>query len=146
MKRQTDARLAYELALGKRVSDVHWWRTRQLLNQHQLELTASNLQLLVRLRRLIPKSCIGVAGLLEAYHRAEALTARMGGNLKGAEIANILAEQGILPHRTTLGRWFKKAAGGFRKKRDYTPEEIKNILISAFLWKANNLNKLSQAS
>ena len=146
MKQDKEARLAYELALGKRVSDVHWWRTKKLLALHELPATITNLQLLVKLRRLVPKSAVGVSGLLEAYSRAEKVTSKLSQRLTGGEISNILAQQGILPHRTTLGRWFKKAAGGYKKKREYNPEEIKKILISAFLWKASQPNRLPKAS
>lgn len=141
-----DARLAYELAIGRRVTDSHWWRTRKLLLLHQLKITAKNVQFLAALRKQIPKSAIGVSGLLDAYHRAESLTAKMGGTLKGAEIVNILLQYGITAHRTTIGRWFKKSAGGFKKKRDYTPKQIQGILINAFLWKASSTGKLPQVS
>ncbi|NER27251.1 MAG: hypothetical protein F6J89_06335 [Symploca sp. SIO1C4] len=146
MSTHEDARLAYELAIGKRVSDAHWWRTRKLLTNHRLEITATNAQFLVALRKQIPKSAIGVSGLLDAYHRAESLTAKMGGTMTGAEVSNILLQFGITAHRTTISRWFKKAAGGYQKKRDYTPEEIKGILISAFLYKASQTGKLPQVS
>lgn len=146
MTTHEDTRLAYELAIGRRVTDVHWWRTRKLLQKHQLKITALNVQFLVELRKQIPKSAIGVSGLLDAYHRAESLTAKMGGTLKGAEVTNILLQFGITAHRTTISRWFKKSAGGYQKKRDYTPEEIKGILISAFLYKASHTGKLPKVS
>ncbi|NEP00418.1 MAG: hypothetical protein F6K58_17405 [Symploca sp. SIO2E9] len=141
-----DVRLAYELAIGRRVTDTHWWRTRKLLQKHQMKITAKNAQFLVELRKQIPKSAVGVSGLLDAYHKAETLTKKVGGTMTGAEVTNILQQFGITAHRTTISRWFKKAAGGYQKKRDYTPEEIKGILISAFLYKASQTGKLPQVS
>jgi hypothetical protein len=140
-----EARLAYELALGKRVSDNHWWRTRKLLQKHNLDLTVRNIHLLIDLRKQIPKSAVAVSGLLTAYEKAEQLTKKVKGTLKGIEIVNILANYEVTPHRTTISRWFKKAAGGYKRNREYIPEEVRSILIDGFIYKASNIGKLNQA-
>ncbi|MGB7440697.1 MAG: hypothetical protein WA919_06485 [Coleofasciculaceae cyanobacterium] len=144
---EQDARLAYELAVGRRVSDNHWWRTTKLLRKHKLEITVKNLQFFAQLRKEIPKSAVGIAGLLDAYHRADELTKRLKGNLKGGEIVQILSQFQVTAHRTTISRWFKKAAGGYRRKRDYSPKQVQSILIAAFLYRASNPdNKLPTAN
>ena len=136
-------RLAYELALGKRCSDNHWWRTRCLLKRHNLAITSCNLQLLARLRQLLPRTAVGVDGLLEAYNQALILTEKARSQIQGSELVLLLNRHGIQAHRTTVGRWFKKAAGGYSHNRYYLPQEVQGILICAFLYKASQTNKFS---
>lgn len=138
-------RLAYELAVGKRVSDNHWYLTRRLLSEHKLELSTENVQFWAELRQQVPKTAIGVHGLLEAYHRANKLLDRARKNFKGSEVTQILFQFGITPNQSTISRWFK-SLGGYKKNREYQPKQIKKILIRAFIYKAQNSTKLPQAN
>lgn len=143
-----DARLAYELSMKRRISDTQWWKVRKLLTKHKLEVTATNAQFWAKLRQKVPRTAVGVDGLIDAYRRADELTKRAKGTLKGSEIVKILLQFGISAHRTTIGRWFSKSAGGYKQNREYKPEEVRDILIDAFLYKAtrDNSDKLPKAN
>lgn len=141
-EQNSEARLAYELIMG-RVSDSHWFRTKRLLKAHNLELTAKNIQFFAELRKLMPRSALGVKGLLESYKKAEELLRKSPQSFKGSEILGILNQYGIRPHQTTISHWFKPL-GGYRKDREYSPEDVKNLLIRAFLYKAQFSQKLPE--
>lgn len=139
-----EARLAYELLIG-RVSDSHWFRVRQLLKQQNLELTPKNVQFFAELKKLMPRSALGVVGLIESYRKADELLSKSNRNYKGAEILGILQQYGVKPHQTTVSRWFRPI-GGYRKEREYSPDKVKNLLIQAFLYKAQFSTKLPEAN
>ncbi len=84
------ARLAYEVAVGKRVSDNHWYRTRKLLARHNLEINVENAQFFAELRKIIPRSAIGIEGLLDCYKKADEILSKSTQSLTGFEVLNIL--------------------------------------------------------
>ena len=141
-----DARLAYELARGTRCSDSHWWRTRQLMKRHKLEVNIKNAQLLAELREKVSKSALGIDGILDAYQKVDELLGKARGTFTGTEAMQMLLRYGVNAHQSTVSRWFKKYAGGFKKSREYKPEQLRDILIAAFLYKAQNSTKLPQAN
>ncbi len=133
-------RLAYELAIGKRVSDRHWYSIRNLLKRHQLEVNSTNVKFLAELRANVPKTAIGVDGLLDAYHRADQLITKTSKPFKGGDITAVLLQFGITAHQTTISRWFK-TIGGYKRTREYKPSQLKQILIRAFLYKAQHCSQ-----
>lgn len=137
-------RLAYELSLGNRCSDNHWYRTRKLLERHQLEVNAANVQLFAELRRAIPRSQIGISGLLECYRQATEVL-KNAQSLKGSKVLAVLRQYGVTPHQTTVSRWFR-GLGGYRKDREYTPDQLKAIFTAAFIYKAQHSTKLPEAN
>lgn len=139
---EQDARLAYEVALGKRISDRSWYSTKRLLAKHGLDLTIENLQFFATIRALIPRSCIGVCGILECYRKAEKIL-NSHASLKGSEVIGILAGYGVKPHQTTISRWFA-SIGGYRKDRAYSANQLKGILTQAFIYKAHFTTALPQ--
>ncbi len=118
-----------------RVSDCHWFRVKKLLRTHNLELTPKNIQFFAELRKLMPRSALGVAGLIESYRKAEEFLSKTSRTFRGSEILGIFHQYGIRPHQTTVSRWFKPI-GGYRKNKEYSPDKVKNLLIQAFLYKA----------
>ncbi|NEP63545.1 MAG: hypothetical protein F6K31_42720 [Symploca sp. SIO2G7] len=136
-----DLRAAYELAFGRTISDSQWWRVRGILGKHQLEINQVNLQLLAKLRLLLPGSAVAVSGLLTAYQEAEKLTQNTNTFIVGSELVEILRRVGVCPHRTTLSRWFNQVANGYKRNRQYSVEHVKSLLILAFLYKAKMLQK-----
>lgn len=138
------ARLAYEAIVG-RISDNHWYRTRKLLTRHRLEITVANVQFFASLRQAIPRSAIGVEGLLDCYQKADEILSKSNRTFKGYEVLDMLRKYGIAPHQTTVTRWFK-SLGGYRRNKDYSPENLKNIFASAFLYKAQHSSKLPEAN
>lgn len=139
-----DARLTYELALGKRISDRSWYSTKCLLSKHGLELTPDNLQFFAQVRVLIPRSAIGVSGILECYQKAEKILSSHA-SLKGSEIVSILSQYGVRPHQTTISRWFS-SIGGYRKNQSYPAGKLKVILTQAFIYKAHFATALPQGA
>ncbi len=117
-----------------------------MLERHDLEISIRNVQFLAELRRKIPKTAVGVAGLLDAYHKADELLSKARGTFKGAEVVRMLSQFGVNAHQSTISRWFKKSAGGYKRNREYQPKELKDILINAFLYKANQAIKLPEAN
>lgn len=139
------ARLAYETATGYRCSDNHWYRTRKLLEKHQLEVNSKNAQFFAELRKVIPRSAIGIEGLLDCYKKADEILSKSTQNLKGTEVLSILRQYGVSPHQTTISRWFQPL-GGYRKNKEYSPEQLKKLFATAFLYKAHHSIKLPEAN
>lgn len=145
MTKDKDARLAYELTRGGRCSDNHWYRIRQLLSRNNLEVNIKNAQFIAELRKVIPRSSVGVVVVLQCYQKAEELLAKTTQSVKGSDVLEILSQYDVTPHQSTISRWFQ-SIGGYRRNRLYTPEQLKNIFTSAFLYKAQFSTKLPQAN
>ncbi len=139
-----DARLAYELIVG-RCSDNHWRDVRKILAKNQMELSVENVQFFAEIRQIIPRSAIGVEGVLKCYSEAEKLLNKTSRKLKGLEVLHTLNEYGVKPHQSTVTRWFKPL-GGYRRNKEYSPHELKPIFTSAFIYKAMQSTKLPEAN
>jgi len=96
-----DARLAYELIVG-RCSDNHWRDVRKILAKNQMELSVENVQFFAEIRQIIPRSAIGVEGVLKCYSEAEKLLNKTSRRLKGLEVLTTLNQYGIKPHQSTV--------------------------------------------
>ncbi len=138
MNNEQAARLAYETIAG-RCCDNHWYKTKRLLREHSLEVSVENVQFFARLRQSIPRSAIGTKGLLTCYAEAKKIldTTKL---YQGSEVLALLQSYGVCPHQTTVSRWFRKL-GGYRRTREYTPEQLKVIFTQAFLYKAQYLGE-----
>lgn len=140
----SDPRLAYELIVG-RVTDNHWRDVKKILLKNQMELTVKNVQFFAEIRQIIPRSAIGISGVLKCYGEAEKLLSRTSRNLKGMEVLHVLNQYGVKPHQSTVTRWFKPL-GGYRKNKEYSPLDLKPIFTSAFVYQAMQSTKLSEAN
>lgn len=140
----SNPRLAYELIIG-RVSDNHWREVKKILLRNQMELTVKNVQFLAEVRRIIPRSAIGISGVLKCYGEAEKLLSKSTRNLKGMEVLQVLNQYGVKPHQSTVTRWFKPL-GGYRKNKEYSPVALKPIFTSAFVYQAMQSIKLPEAN
>jgi hypothetical protein len=136
------ARLAYEIAMG-RVSDSHWYRVKKILEHHKLEICPKNVQLFASIREQIPRSAIGVEGILDCYQKVEEILGKASRNFKGFEVLEMLHGYGVKPHQTTISRWFKPL-GGYRKNKEYPPEKLRNLFIQALIYKAQHSIKLPE--
>ena len=141
---EKDARLAYEVVRGSRCSDNHWYRTRKLLEQNNLEVNVKNAQFIAELKKAIPRSPIGVLGVLQCYQKADEILSKTSTSVKGFEILEMLRQYDVTPHQSTISRWFQ-GIGGYRKNRLYKPQDLKTIFTSAFLYKALHADKLPEA-
>ncbi len=137
----SDARLAYELHLGKRVSDNHWYKVKRNLEDGGFELTADTAVFYAKLKQHLPRTSVGTLKVFEHYQKAEKLLAQSASKIRGLEILEILSNQGINPHPATISRWFKPL-GGFRKTRLYYPEKLTPVLTAAFIYQTVNSTKL----
>jgi hypothetical protein len=135
-----DVRLAYEAIMG-RVSDNHWYRVKKLLVKHRLEISVSNIQFFAELRKLIPRSAIGVEGILECYRKVDQILGKSSRSFQGSEVLMMLSQYGVKPHQTTISRWFRPL-GGYRKQKEYSPDKLKSVFVQAFLYKAHFSTKL----
>lgn len=138
-----DARLAYETIMGRRVTDRHWHDVKKLLTKHNLPVSVENIQFFAEIRKIIPRSSIGVAGILECHEKAQTILAKAKQPIKGKEVLNILRQYQVTPHQTTVSRWFR-ALGGYRRDRQYSPKELKPILTNAFIYKAHHSLRLEE--
>ena len=130
----SNARLAYELIVG-RCSDNHWRLVRKTLFNNQMELTIENVQFFAEIRQIIPRSAIGVSGVIKCYGEAEKFLNKTTRKLKGLEVLNTLNQYGVKPHQSTVTRWFKPL-GGYRRNKEYSPQELKPIFTAAFIYRA----------
>jgi hypothetical protein len=138
------ARLAYEIAMG-RVSDSHWYRVKKILERHKLEICPKNVQLFASIRQQIPRSGIGVEGILDCYQKVEEILGKANRNFTGSEVLEMLHGYGVKPHQTTISRWFKPL-GGYRRNAEYSPDQkLRNIFIQALIYKAQHSTKLPEA-
>lgn len=135
----SDSRLAYEMCLGKRVSDSHWSQVRQRLSNQGLSIDSETVVFYAKVKKLIPRSN-GLLKALEAYNRAERLLVSPS-KITGSEVLDIFAREGIQPHPGTISRWFK-CVGGFRKTRSYLPEKLIPVLAKAFIFKVANTSQI----
>lgn len=110
-----------------------------------MELTVKNVQFLAEVRRIIPRSAIGISGVLKCYGEAEKLLSKSTRNLKGMEVLQVLNQYGVKPHQSTVTRWFKPL-GGYRKNKEYSPVALKPIFTSAFVYQAMQSIKLPEAN
>ena len=140
----SNARLAYELIVG-RCSDNHWRDVRKILAKNQMELTVENVQFFAEIRQIIPRSAIGVEGVLKCYAEAEKLLNKTSRKLKGLEVLTTLNQYGVKPHQSTVTRWFKPL-GGYRRNKEYSPHDLKPIFTSAFIYRAIQTTKLPEAN
>ncbi len=144
MSNLEDARLAYEVARGSRCSDNHWYNTRRLLARHGLEVNTENVQFFAELRQSIPRSAIGIEGLLDCYKKADEILSKSTQSLKGYRVLEILRQYGVSPHQSTISRWFQPL-GGYRRNREYPPQKLKSLFSTAFIYKAQHSTKLPEA-
>ncbi len=140
MKNDIDARIAYELFLGKRVSDTHWSQVKTRLTTQGLSVDNETVVFYAKVTKLIPRTLVGLDKVLEAYSRAERLLISPS-KITGTQVLDIFAREGINPHPGTVSRWFK-SVGGFRKNRAYLPEKLVPVLAKAFIYQTANSTKL----
>ncbi len=140
----SEARIEYELIFG-RCTDNHWRKIQKILQKNQMEVTPKNVKFFAEIRKIIPRCAIGVDGILTCYSKAEKLLSKTSNNITGVEVLNLLSTYGIKPHQSTVTRWFRHL-GGYKRDREYSPEDLKPILTNAFIYKAIHAHDLEELS
>jgi len=140
----SEARAEYELVFG-RCTDNHWRTVQKILKKNQMEVTPKNVKFFAEIRKIIPRCAIGVDGILTCYSTAEKLLSKTSHKLKGVEVLNLLSTYGIKPHQSTVTRWFRHL-GGYKRDKEYSPQDLKPILTNAFIYKALHSDNLEELS
>ena len=110
-----------------------------------MEVTPKNVRFLAEIRKVIPRCAIGVDGILASYVKAEKLLNVSSQNMKGSEVLGLLSRYGVKPHQSTITRWFRPL-GGYRKDKEYNPQDLKTIFTNAFIYKATHAQSLEELS
>ena len=140
----SEARLEYELTFG-RCTDNHWRNVQKILQKNQMEVTPKNVRFFAEIRKVIPRCAIGVDGILTCYSKADKLLNQTSRNIKGMEVLKLLSDYGINPHQSTITRWFRHL-GGYKRDKEYSPEDLKTIFTNAFIYKAIHAKTLEELS
>jgi hypothetical protein len=110
-----------------------------------MDLSVESVQFFAEIRKVIPRSAIGVQGVFKCYADADKLLKKTNRKIKGKEVLHTLNQYGVKPHQSTVTRWFKHL-GGYRKDKEYSPSELKKVFTSAFIYKAQLSTKLPEAN
>jgi len=110
-----------------------------------MEVSPKNVRFLAEIRKSIPRCAMGVDGILSSYAKAEKILNAATKSMKGSEVLTLLSRHGIKPHQSTITRWFRPL-GGYRKDKEYCPQELKSIFTNAFIYKAVHATKLEELS
>ena len=126
----------YEMRMGRRVADSHWWKVRKILENANIELTETNLDHYLEIRKLCPRYSVNFKILLQ---RIKAFNEYLGSKkqMTGLHFCYYLKSQNVKPHQATISRWFSPV-GGFKKDRVYSLKELSTIAIPAFSYQIKN--------
>lgn len=127
-------RLIYETLLGDRCSDVHWWRVKKAMKACGLDLDSNGFELFISLRKTSPK-------YYSQFHKVKAAVEQkadsIGNGMTGRDFTLYLEKEQIIPHQSTLSRWFVKA-GGYKAKAFYSKTVLIPITAIALIYKSRN--------
>jgi hypothetical protein len=125
-------RIIYEILMGLRVNDVHWWRTKNTMITAELPLTKSGFELFIALRKTSPR-------YFSQYHKIKGQVSKVessiGEGCTGEQFINLLEKLEIVPNKGTISRWFKNA-GGYKAKAFYAKQVLIPICAVALIYKA----------
>lgn len=142
MSEISEQRLEYELVMG-RISDATWYRICKSFSENKLELTTKNIRMYIEFRKATAKTAVSLTKHLKAFVEASELVDKCKTSTTGEEILNLLLKYGVRPHRTTITRWFKPL-GGFKKKSIYAKDEVRHVMSTAFVYRAEQMQKLKR--
>lgn len=133
---QENLRNIYERVLGKRVSDVTWYKNRQLLEQNGFQCNSENIRFLALIKKAGFRSNVSAIVVIKQYNKAQELLSKTNKLLSGKEIKQYLNDYGITPHQSTVSAWFKEL-GGYRRSQLYNPKDLVMLFTKAFIYKLN---------
>jgi hypothetical protein len=136
--KSTEVRFFYESVLGRRISDVQWWRVKKSFIQQGLALTTENLKWVGEFKKVLPHANLS-HGILAAYTNAQKL---IGSKelIQGEFLTELFNQQGVRIHPSTISRWFRPL-GGFRKSKFYPADKLQPIILAALIYKAKLSSK-----
>jgi hypothetical protein len=129
-----EARLLFELTLGKEVSNSYWWKVKSAFRKFSVDFSRENITCIAKAKRITIRPKVSPYTLIAAYLRAvEAVNKTHC--YTGKEVKRHLKNLGITPHQTTLNRWFNASVGAFSQYREYPSIDLISVFLSAFLYK-----------
>lgn len=131
----SEERRYYQQLIEDQCSDNHWRQVVNRLKKNKLEVTKQNLSFYVSIRKGIPRSAIGIDGILTLYSQVVKLTINSKVEYTGEDIHNLIKTKGIQPPQPTFCRWFTNI-GGYRKKKRYSAEQFKIVMLKALIYKS----------
>lgn len=131
----SEERRLYQELINDQCSDNHWRQVVNLLKRNKLEVTKENVSFFYSIRSSIPRSAIKIDGILTLYSQVVKLTMNNKAEYTGEKIHQMIKAKGILPPQPTFCRWFT-SLGGYRKKKKYTAEQFKVVMLKALIYKA----------
>jgi|GEM_PF-1111337 len=133
-----NARTIYETIMGQRCGDTHWWRVKKTMNACGLPMDKPGFELFIKLRRISPKH---YAQLHKVKKILDETTPVIGDGMTGRDFLNYLQRQGIMPHHSTVSRWFAKT-GGYKATAFYNKTVLVPITAMALIYKQRHLSSL----
>lgn len=134
-----EKRIVYETVLGRRCSDVHWWRVKGAMKACELPLDKPGFELFISLRKTSPKF---YAQLHKVKKILDKKASDIGEGMTGGEIIHYLKKERISPHQSTVSRWFVKA-GGYRVNGFYTRASVLPIIAMALIYQHKQATQIT---
>ncbi len=134
-----DLRKFYEDLIG-RVSDTTWFRLKAKFAKYNFDLTKTNLQMYVQIKSNIRRTKLKDLELVKVFSEIEVAAQKMKPIHTGEEILREIAKIHQLPHPTTISTWFREI-GGFGKKKKYSRDQLKVILLRSAIYKKAQTQK-----
>lgn len=135
-------RAEYSLITGN-YTDRSWYSFRQSLIRLGLlspvlseSDNLSNIRKWANVRANLPRTGIGLDAAFKYYAEVEEkINLLKGRTLTGQDITQFITQQGINLRTSTRSNWFKPV-GGYRRDRNYRPEELRVVLYQAAVYLA----------
>lgn len=141
------ARTVYETLLGKRCSDSHWSKTKNLMIDCQLPMDKQGFEVLINLRKVSPR-------YFSKYHEVKdeltslgkKLLPAIGEGITGEQFIELIRKLEVNPNQSTVSRWFR-SCGGFKSKGFYSKQTVLPIVAIALIYKSKvQSNQLSKVA
>ena len=125
----------YESKLGKPISDSSWYRVCDCLRGTCGEVTKENLEVYAKMRKACARLPIELSEFIQIWQSVQTLRNSNEEAITGSQFRKMLTQN--IPSRIpdiTFYRWFIRAGLNFRKRNEYTPEQLIPVTVSAWCW------------
>lgn len=96
------------------------------------------------LRAELPRTGVGIKAAIQFYLNVKAFVVALNGRgMSGDELCYRVREQGITLPSSTRAEWFK-TVGGYRRDRQYRPDEITKVLYRCTVYLAKKKQKTNR--
>ncbi len=135
------AKIRYQYYLNKEITDRTFYRHKALMKRAGLELTDQNFQLMGYLYH--QAECLNVSFEKAINHYIKAIEDLEKSTLaSGLQVFSQLTQiTQFKAGKSTMMRWFKKHAGGYKADKFYRPEELIFVYLAAYLYQLRYATK-----